>query len=180
MKTVVLFGTPPMELRPGFQSYKRSAGKPTICVGAVGSGAGAVVLETVSVSGAESVKLPAASRARASSVWLAFVAVVVSQLTLIGSGGGLGAEQGAIEQELDARDTDVVRRRGRNRDGARDRSGSRSCQRDRGRVVSGAGAVVLETVTVSGAESVKLPAASRARASSVWLAFVAVVVFQLT
>ena len=112
-------------------------------------------------------------------MWLAFVAVVVFQLTRVGSGGVLGAEQGAVEEELDARDTDVVRRRGRDLRCPRPLR-QRSCQRDCGAVVYGAGAVVLETVTVSGAELVMLPAASRARASSVWLAFVAVVVFQLT
>ncbi len=47
-----------------------------------------------------------------------------------------------------------------------------------GGVVSGGGA--FEAVTVTGAEVVELPAASRARAASVWEPFPAVVVFQET
>ena len=96
----------------------------------------------------------------------------------VGSGGVLGAEQAPSSRNCTPATPTLSDALAETVTVPVTACGGRSRQRDGGRC--GVRRRLLETVTVSGAELVMLPAASRARASSVWLPFVAVVVFQLT
>ena len=132
-------------------------------------------LATVTVTAAEVVVLPAASRATA----VMRVAAVAHRggvpRQAVGRGGVLGAQIDAVHLELHPSHPDIVG--GGGAQGHRARHG-----RARGGPVRlTVGAVVsLSTVTLTAAEVVVLPAASRARAVSVWAPLVAVVVFHDT
>src|SRR6266516_812452 len=136
---------------------------------------GVLSLETVTVTALEVVAFPAASRARAVSVWEPLLAVVVFQETeygeLVSSPPKLAPSSvnwtPTTPTLSEAPAVTVMV--------------SETVDPDVGDVMLTAGGVLsLETVTATALEVVAFPAASRARAVSVWEPLLAVVVFHET
>ena len=131
---------------------------------------------TVTVTAADVVVLPAASRATAVSVWLPLVAVVVFQVTAYGD--AVSSAPRFAPSSLNWTPTTPTLS-----DAVADtaRVVPDTVAPPAGAVTDTVGGVVsLLTVTVTPADVVVFPAASRATAVSVWLPLVAVVVFHVT
>jgi hypothetical protein len=139
---------------------------------------GVVSLATVTVAAAEVARLPAASRATAVRVWAPLVAVVVFQGTAYGevvssapraAPSSMNCTPATATLSAAVAVTVIV---------------PATVEPDAGEVRAIVGGVVSEpplaTVTVTGAEVVRLPAASRATAVRACEPLVAVVVFQGT
>ena len=69
-----------------------------------------VVPVTVTLTEVDVARRPAASRARAASMWPPAEAVVGIPVDGVRRRGDLGAERGAVEQELDPGHADIVER----------------------------------------------------------------------
>src|SRR5207253_1077092 len=136
---------------------------------------GVVSLNTVTVTGAEVVRLPAASRATAVRVCEPLLAVVVFQETEYGAAASSTPRLAPSSRTCtpptptSSADTALLRAV----------SVGAACLAA-GLMVTEGGVVSLNTVTVTAAEVVRLPAASRATAVSVCEPLLAVVVFQET
>src|SRR5207249_2510659 len=136
---------------------------------------GVVSFDTVTVTPAEVVTLPAASRAAAVSVWLPLPTLVVFHDTEYGAAvtsaprlapSSLNCTPATPTLSLALAMTEMV---------------PETVAPPAGDVIDTEGGVVsFDTVTVTPAEVVTLPAASRATAVSVWEPLLAVVVFQDT
>src|SRR5918996_4267436 len=140
-------------------------------------GGGGARFDTVTVTGAEVAVLPAASPARAVSVCAPLLAAVVFQATSYGA--VLSVPSGCPSTKNSTAVTPTLSVALALTMTVPDTSAPLA-----GSVIATLGGVVsdavLDTVTVTGAEVVRLPAASRATAVRVWEPLLAVAVFQGT